>query len=93
MMPAHEVIKRPLLSEKSTWASGEQKRFSFLVDPRATKTEIKAAVQALYKVRVVGVNTSNRKERDRLLKYGFVAGKHSKKATVRVHADDTLELF
>lgn len=93
MMPAHQVIKRPLLSEKSTIASDEHKRFSFLVDPRATKTEIKNAVQTLYKVRVVGVNTSVRQARSRMLKYGFVEGKVSKKATVRVHADDTIELF
>ncbi len=93
MMPAHEVIKRPMLSEKSTWGSSEQKRYAFLVDPRATKTEIKSAVQSLYKVRVVGVNTSVRKAADRRLKYGFVPGKISKKAVVRVHADDTIELF
>lgn len=93
MMPAHEVLKRPLLSEKSTYASGEQKRYSFIVDPRATKTEIKAAVQSMYKVRVVGVNTSLRQSRDRVLKYGLVPGKFTKKAIVRVHADDTLELF
>lgn len=92
-LPPHEVLKRPLLSEKSTFASGEQKRFTFLVDPRATKTEIKAAVQQMYKVRVVGVNTVVNQSRDRVMKYGFVAGKVSKKAIVRVHADDTLELF
>lgn len=93
MMQPHVVIKRPLLSEKSTWGSSEQKRYAFLVDPRASKTDIKAAVQSLYKVRVVGVNTSVRKAADRRLKYGLVPGKTSKKAVVRVHAEDTIELF
>ncbi len=92
-MHSHEIIKRPLLTEKSTFTGDEFKRYMFLVDSEATKIEIKNAVQDLYKVRVVGVNTHNRKKRDRRYRYGAIAGKSSKRAVVRVHPEDTIELF
>ena len=96
-MPANvsamHIIKRPLLSEKNTDAMADHKRYSFLVDPRATKDEIKAAVEELYKVRVEKVNTQVRQGGMRRLRYGAVAGPTSKKATVRLHKDDTIELF
>ncbi len=92
-MPAHDVIKHPLLSEKSTFGMNEQKRYSFLVDRRATKTDIRAAVQQIYKVRVAGVNTQVRKGKSRRLKYGTVEEATTKKAVVRLHPADTIELF
>lgn len=96
-MPAHvssmHVIKHPLLSEKNTDAMTDHKRYSFLVDARATKTEIKKAVEELYKVRVEGVNTQVRKGGTRMLKYGPVTEAKTKKATVRLHKDDSIELF
>lgn len=96
-MPAHvssmHIIKRPLLSEKNTDAMADHKRYSFLVDPRATKDEIKKAVEDLYKVRVEAVNTQVRKGGMRMLKYGPVTEPVTKKATVRLHKDDSIELF
>ena len=92
-MEAIHIIKRPLVTEKSTFASNEQNRYAFLVDTRADKTQIKRAIEDLYKVRVVGVSTTIRKSRDRRLKYGMVEGKVSKKAVVRVHPEDRIELF
>jgi large subunit ribosomal protein L23 len=92
-MESHHVIKRPLLTEKTTWSSNEANRHGFIVDRRATKTDIKRAVQELYGVRVVGVSTLNRRSRNRRYRYGAVAGKVTKKAIVRVHADDTLEIL
>ncbi|MDZ4829290.1 MAG: 50S ribosomal protein L23 [Phycisphaerae bacterium] len=92
MLPTH-VINKPLVTEKATWASNEQNRYAFSVDRRATKIDIKKAVESIYKVRVVSVNTTNRKARDRVLKYGLIEGKTTKRAIVRVHADDKIELF
>lgn len=92
MLPT-DVIKKPLVTEKATWASTEQNRFTFAVDRRATKTDIKKAVETLYKVRVVAVNTQNRRLRDRALKYGLIEGKTIKRAIVRVHPEDKIELF
>ncbi len=87
------VIKRPLLSEKSTYAMNEHKLYSFEVDPRATKTEIKDAIQAIYKVRVVAINTQVRKHKARRLKYGVTQPANTKKATIRLHPEDNIELF
>jgi large subunit ribosomal protein L23 len=92
-MEAHYIIKRPILTEKSTFAMNERKQFSFLVDPRATKDDIKKAIEKIYNVRVVGVNTQNRKGKHRRLRYGLVTEPTTKKAIVRLHPDDTIELF
>lgn len=96
-MPANvgstHIIKRPLLSEKNTFSMNEQKRYTFLVDPRATKDEITSAIQEIYKVRVVGINTQTRKGKFRRTKHGLTQEPISKKATVRLHEQDTIELF
>jgi len=92
-MDATYVIKKPLLTEKGTYASNEQNRHAFLVATGATKTDIKRAIEDLYRVRVVGVSTHNRRDRNRRTRYGVVPGKTTKRAIVRVHPDDTIELF
>ena len=93
MMDAIHVIKSPLVTEKSTFASNEHNRYAFLVAPTATKSEIKRAVQDLYNVRVIAVSTNIRQARVRRLRYGTVGGKVTKRAIVRVHPDDRIELF
>lgn len=92
-MEAIYVIKKPLISEKATYGMNEEKRYTFLVDRTATKDDIKAAVEQLYKVRVVGVNTQVRKGKERRLKYGLVVEPTTKKAVVRLHPEDQIELF
>jgi large subunit ribosomal protein L23 len=92
-MDATYVIKKPMLTEKSTFAMNEEGRYSFLVDRRASKDEIKRAVESLYGVKVVGVTTQNRKGKERRLKYGWVTEKVTKKATVRLAEGQTIELF
>ena len=92
-MEAHYVIKHPILTEKSTFAMNEKGQYSFQVDPRATKDEIKKAVQDLYKVKVVGVSTQVRKGKFRRLKYGLTQESTSKKAIVRLAEGQAIELF
>jgi large subunit ribosomal protein L23 len=92
-MDAIHVVKKPLVTEKGTFASNEHNRYSFLVSTTATKTEIKKAVEDLYKVRVVGISTVNRRSRNRRMRYGMVKGKVTKRAIVRIHPEDTIELF
>ena len=57
-MNAYDIIKKPILSEKS-YAGIPDKKYTFAVDPRATKTQIKAAVEEIFKVKVLKVNTVN----------------------------------
>lgn len=87
------VIKRPLLSEKSTYAMNEQKRYTFEVDPRATKTEIKSAVEKLYKVKIEKINTVIEKHKTRRLKVGVLKPANTKKAIVTLKEGDVIELF
>lgn len=91
MLP-HHIIKRPLLTEKSTFQSDELKRYAFEVAVNARKDEIRKAIEDLYKVRVISVNTSTRRERNRRMKYGLVKGKTTKKAIVRLHPEDVIEV-
>jgi large subunit ribosomal protein L23 len=60
----HDVIRSPVITEKST-AVSEQDKVIFTVAPSATKAEIKAAVEALFKVKVKAVNTLIRKGKNR----------------------------
>ncbi len=90
--PLH-IIKKPLVTEKATNEAAEHNRHAFLVDRRATKPQIKQAVEELYGVRVVGVSTMVRKGKLRRYRYGYVQETPTKKAVVKVHPEDTIELF
>ncbi|MDX9911167.1 MAG: 50S ribosomal protein L23 [Phycisphaerales bacterium] len=92
-MDAMYVIKKPLLTEKSTHAMNEEGKYTFLVDRLARKDEIKRAVEELYKVKVERVWTQNRKGKERRLRYGYVTEQTSKKATVRLKEGQVIELF
>jgi len=92
-MEATQVIIKPLITEKCTFQSSEQNRYGFQVDRRATKPEIKDAVEELYNVRVLGVATDNRKGQMRRNRFGYWRSKGMKRAIVKVHPDDRIELF
>ena len=86
------VIKMPIVTEKVT-AAGEFNQYAFRVDNRATKTDVKNAIEAIYGVKVGDVRTQVRRERDRTYKYGKVEGKTWKRAMVRVADGQKIELF
>ena len=92
-MKSIDVIKRPLITEKGTWGMNEQNRYAFVVNPKATKVEIKRAVEELYKVKVERVNTQTRKGEHRRFKYGMRQESTTKLATVRLAEGSTIELF
>jgi large subunit ribosomal protein L23 len=87
-----DVIRRPLITEKATRVL-ELNQFTFEVDHRAAKPDIKAAVEKLFDVRVIGVSTMNPPRRSR--RVGRFAGKRAqvKKAVVRLAEGDTIQLF
>ena len=57
MKNIYEIIKRPILTEKTTIQKEEANKITFEVDRRANKIEIKQAVEKIFKVKVVDVNT------------------------------------
>ena len=87
-----DVIRRPLITEKATQAL-ELNQYTFEVDHRAAKPDIKAAVETLFDVRVVGVSTMNPPRRTR--RVGRFAGKRAqvKKAVVRLADGSAIQLF
>lgn len=89
-MNARDVIKRPVITEHSADLMMD-KKYTFEVDPRANKTEVKAAVESAFNVKVVKVNTMNIK--GKLKRMGQHAGYRSdrKKAIVQL-SDDSKEL-
>jgi len=87
------VIKKPLLSEKATIDAEANNRYTFEVDRRASKHQIKVAVEALYGVRVNSVATQNRKGAARRLRYGWVTGGVNKRALVKIHPEDRIDLI
>lgn len=84
-MESYEIIRKPLLTEKS-YAQIQNKVYTFVVDKRATKTEIKKAVEKIFNVEVAKVNTVNVKGQTKTqnTKAGRTVGKTSdyKKAIV-----------
>jgi len=87
------IIKKALLTEKSTHLMNENGTYTFIVDGRACKDEIKSAVERLYKVRVESVRTITRKGHRRRMRHGWVQAGAHKKAMVRLHEKDAIELF
>lgn len=92
-MQSHYIVKRPLLTEKATAQASEHNRYLFEVARSARKDDIKKAIQSLYGVRVVGVATQNHQSRIRRTRFGYVAGRTTKKAYVKLHPEDRIELF
>ena len=87
-----EVLISPILSEKSVSIKDSQNRYSFRVNPSANKTEIKKAVEALFKVKVEAVRTANMP--GKLHKVGRHEGYRSdwKKAMVTVKAGQKIDV-
>lgn len=87
------IIKRPLITEKSAWEGETRNRYSFLVDRRATKPQIRAAVTKLYDVRVEKVSTQVRKGKYFRTRFGPAKSNDWKRATVQLHPEDRIELY
>jgi large subunit ribosomal protein L23 len=83
---------RPVVSEKS-YSGIELNSYTFLVDPRSNKTEIKEAVQSIWDVRVLSVNTLRR--RGKVKRRGYTKGRRpdEKRAIVTLAPGDTIEIF
>ncbi len=58
-MNPYDIVKRPLISEKSVYLQNKQGAYTFEVHPSANKTQIREAVERLFKVKVAAVNTMN----------------------------------
>lgn len=95
MRDPRTVIRRAIVTEKSTALQEGQPRYTFEVAPDAAKPEIAHAVESLFNVRVESVRTMNRRGKMRRARFGQVPGRRPawKKAIVTLAPGETLELF
>jgi len=92
-MDMYSVIKRPIITEKTTIAKEEYGKYVFEVDRRATKIDIQHAIEKIFKVKVVDIRTFNMKGKRKRL--GRIMGKRRdwKKAIVTLTPGSTMEVF
>ncbi len=92
-MNVHDVIRKPLVTEKSTIGREENNLVTFAVDPRANKHQIQRAVEALFSVNVISVRTMRQPRKSRRM--GKYMGRRSewKKAIVQLAEGQTIEFF
>jgi len=87
-----DILLRPVISEKSYGLLDENK-YTFIVHPDANKTQIKIAVQQVFNVTVLDVNTLNRRGKRKRTRTGFGQRKSTKRAVVSLAAGDRIEIF
>jgi large subunit ribosomal protein L23 len=85
------VLLAPVVSEKS-YSLLDEGKYTFLVDPRANKTEIKIAVEDVFGVKVKSVNTINRKGKARRTRFGLGKRKDTKRAVVTLK-EGSIDIF
>jgi large subunit ribosomal protein L23 len=96
MTTIYEVLRRPLVTEKSSYQSGKLNQYSFIVADTATRKQVKDAIETIYDVSVVRVNIINtpakrgRRLRSRRL---LVRKAGYKKALVTLAEGQTLQIF
>ncbi|MBO3663482.1 50S ribosomal protein L23 [Microbacterium stercoris] len=86
-----DVILKPVVSEKSYGLIDEGK-YTFIVDPRSNKTEIKLAIEKIFNVQVASVNTINRVGKARRTRFGIGKRKDTKRAIVTLKSG-TIDIF
>lgn len=92
-----QILIKPLITEKAEQLTEKRNQFTFVVDKKANKVEIRKAVEQMYSVKVAAVNTAimPAKTRNRNTKAGFIRGHVSsyKKAIVTLAVGETIDLY
>ena len=93
VLESYQVLQRPMITEKATFAAERYNAYTFQVNPLATKTEIKNAVETLFNVKVVDVRTVNRSGKKRRYKnrVGLTSG--YKKAVVELSDEHRIDFY
>ena len=88
-----DILLAPVISEKS-YGLLEENKYTFVVAPHANKTAIKIAVEKVFGVKVVSVNTLNRQGKRKRTRTGYGKRKDTKRAIVTLTADSKpIEIF
>lgn len=92
-LESHQVVLRPLVTEKGVHQSERYNAYAFAVHPDATKADIRKAAEELWDVRVVAVRTQNRRGKPRRSRLQQGHTQDWKKAIVQLHEDDRISFF
>lgn len=87
-----DLIRRPIVTEKAT-LNLENNQYTFEVAPKATKPQIKAAIESLFDVKVTGISTLNPPRKKRRLGRNLGYRPHYKRAMVTLAPGDSITLF
>ena len=87
-----DILLRPVISEKS-YRLADEGKYTFVVAPGANRTQIRQAVEAIFSVRVTGVNTLNRAGKRRRTRYGWGKRPDTKRAIVSLAEGDRIDVF
>ncbi len=93
VLEPHQVIVRPLVTEKGMHRSTRNNAYAFEVNKLATKADVQQAVEALFDVKVVRVNTQNRKGKPRRTRFRYGYTKDWKKAIVTLDPEHRIDFF
>lgn len=86
-----DVILAPVVSEKS-YADMDEGRYTFYVDPRSNKSEIKQAIETIFDVKVASVNTMNREGKRQRTRFGYGNRTATKRAVVTLK-EGSIDIF
>lgn len=92
-LESHQVLVRPLVTEKGMHRSTRHNAYSFEIHPMATKLDVRRAVEELFNVKVLGVNTQNRRGKPRRTRMRAGVTRHWKKAIVKLDPEHRIEFF
>jgi large subunit ribosomal protein L23 len=87
-----DILLRPVVSEK-TYGLLDEGKYTFVVAPDANKTQIKQAVEEVFRVKVTGVNTLNRQGKRRRTRFGWGKRVDTKRAIVTLADGDRIDIF
>ncbi len=93
VLEPYQVVIRPVITEKATHVSERDNAYTFEVNPLATKTEIKEAVETLFEVKVADVRTQNRRGKPRRYRLKVGRMRDWKKAIVTLHTDYRIDFY
>ena len=89
----HQVLLRPLVTEKGMHRSTRFNAYSFEINRLATKEDVRAAVEKMFDVKVVAVRTQNRKGKPRRSRFRYGYTKYWKKAVVKLDPEYRINFF
>ena len=93
MKNPRDIILQPVVSEKSYDLVDANNQYTFIVDPRSNKTEIKQAIQTIFDVKVISVNTMNRQGKRKRTGLTLGKRKNTRRALVTLASGDSIDVF